>query len=337
MNTQRRKRAVSRGIAALTVIMLGIFCLFLQPANAHEDDHRAAAPETIKAIIIGDRVVDIAYKLGILPNAMSVRCSIWSMCEHLKVASQVLGCPNFTTAKKKETIPTALKKFGINRVIVEKRNDFCLYKPNVKPENIVPILAGMDVTIEYVDFSNGLETAVRQTARLLGHEEMADELIEDYTKDLAEVKSLLPASKLDKRVIILSSAYQSSKGTSVIRVEAPGGYSDRFLLEPLGCVNVGDAFKPVNGKTQKGHYPVVGNKDEMLLAPLIKANPDVIVITGDAYAVQKALREQTQKNPALADVTAIKNWAVYSLPFYVDSSVLEYPTILRQWAAALND
>ena len=42
----------------------------------------------------------------------------------------------------------------------------------------------------------------------------------------------------------------------MLRVEAPGGYSDHFLLEPLGCVNVGECFKQADKKVDKGHYPV---------------------------------------------------------------------------------
>ena len=46
------------------------------------------------------------------------------------------------------------------------------------------------------------------------------------------------------------------------------------------------------------------------------ANPDVIVMTGNPFAVQKALAAGVKKTPALANVPAIKNTAIYSLPFY---------------------
>ena len=42
------------------------------------------------------------------------------------------------------------------------------------------------------------------------------------------------------------------------------------------------------------------------------------------------------KNPDPASVPAIKNHRIYSLPFYCDSSVLEYPSFLAQWADALS-
>ena len=70
---------------------------------------------------------------------------------------------------------------------------------------------------------------------------------------------------------------------------------------------------------------------------LVKAKPDIIVMTGDTFAVQKALAATVKKNPALAAVPAIKNLSIYNLPFYADSSVIEYPTILRQWTDALSN
>lgn len=337
MNKQVVKQTVSKGIAALVVIILATFFMAIQPANAKKG-MKVPKPEIIKAIIIGDRVVDIAYNLGVLPEAMSVRCSIWPMCKKIKTASQILGCPMWTTVKKKDAVPKALKKFGIKRVILEKSKLFCLYKPKVNPISIASILAGMDVKIEYVDFSQGLESAIRQTAKLLGREAGADELIASYKKNLSRAKALLPDSKLGKKVLILSSTYQNSSGKLMLRVEAPGGYADRFLLDPLGCVNVGDAFKPADGKPDKGHYPVKKKKGGLfVLDPLIKANPDVIVMTGNAFAAQKALAAYMKNNPALANVEAVKNQAIYSLPFYLDSSVIEYPDILRQWTVALSD
>jgi ABC-type Fe3+-hydroxamate transport system substrate-binding protein len=259
------------------------------------------------------------------------------MCKKLKTASQILGCPMWTTVKKKDAVPKALKKFGIKRVILEKSKLFCIYKPKVNPINIASILAGMNVKIEYVDFSQGLESAIRQTAMLVDREGRADELIASYKKNLSKAKALLPDSKLDKKVLILSGTYQHSSGKLMLRVEAPGGYADRFLLDPLGCVNVGDSFKPAEGKPQKGHYPVKKKKGGFVLDPLIKANPDVIVMTGNAFAAQKALAAYMKNNPALANVEALKNQAIYSLPFYIDSSVIEYPNILRQWTKALTD
>ncbi len=286
------------------------------------------------AIIIGDRVVDIAYHLGVLPKAMSVRGSMWPMATQLKTTTQILGCPN-CIVQKKDTVPNACKKFGITRLIVEKSDPYCLYVPNVKPENIVPLMEGTGVKVEYVDFSKGLEQAVRQTAALFGREDKADDVLEAYNKTLAAAEQQLPETKIGKKVLIISGTYQASTDKCMLRIEAPGGYSDTFLLDKLGCVNVGDAFKPADGHVQKGHYPVKRTRNGSDLSPLVQAAPDVIVITGDGYSVQKTLAQAMAEHPEYKNVPALANGEVYQLPVYIDSGVLEYPQVLQKWTAAL--
>lgn len=314
-----------KGLAFLSIIGLGLLLVFSLSAEAKP----RKAPDKIKAIMVGGRLVDVSFNLGVLPEAMSVRCSMWPMCKQLLNASQVLGCPKCIVDRIPNIVPDTAKKRGIKRIIIEKHPNFSIYRPKMKPVNVVPLLKGMDLTIEYVDFSQGLESAIRQTAKLLGCQSKADALIEHYKKAMAKAKSGLPRAGLGKKVVIINGTYQGSTGKTFLRVEVPGGYSDRFLLEPLGCINIGKTLMPANKKINKGHFMI------RKLDALIQAKPDVIVMTGNAFAVQKALAAQVKKNPALAQVPAIKNVAVYSLTRYVDSSVIEYPAILRQWTAAL--
>ncbi len=319
------KQATLKTLALLFIMVTGLVLLSFQTAEAK----RKIAPEKIKVIMVGDRLVDVAFNLGVLPEAMSVRCSMWPMCKQLLNASQVLGCPKCIVGRIPNIVPDTAKERGIKRIIIEKHPNFCIYRPEVKPANVVPLLEGKGLTIEYVDFSRGLESAIRQTANLLGCQSKADALIDRYNKALAKAKNALPGEKLLKRVVIINGTYQSATGKTFLRVEMPGGYSDRFLLDPLGCMNIGDVLKSPNKKADKGHFLI------RKLNGLAKANPDVIVMTGNAFAVQKALAAAVKKYPAMADVTAIKNLAIYSLPFYGDSSVIEYPAILRQWTDAI--
>ncbi len=321
------KNINSKALAFLFIMITGLVLFSSQTAEAK----RKIAPEKIKVIMVGDRLVDVAFNLGVLPEAMSVRCSLWPMCKELINTSQILGCPKCIVDKNPSIVPSTAKKRGIKRIIVEKHPNFCIYKPKVKPANVVPLLKGKGLTIEYVDFSNGLESAIRQTAKLLGCQSKADALIDRYNKALAKAKKGLPKAKLGKKVVIINGTYQSATGKTFLRIEMPGGYSDSFLLHPLGCVNVGDVLKSENKKVDRGHFPV------RKLDALLKAKPDVIVMTGNPFAVQKALAAAVKKNPALANVPAIKDTAIYSLPFYADSSVIEYPAILRQWTDALSN
>ncbi len=317
----------------IAVILVSVF--LTAGTSPVEAAMKSPPPEKIKAIIIGDRVVDIAYHLGVVPAAMSVRGSMWPMSKQIKTSSQILGCPN-CVIKNENIVPDAIKQFGIKTIIIEKSTPYCIYKPQVKPEKVADLLTGLNVKIEYVDFSQGIESAIRQTAKLVNREAKASALIKKYNKALTGARKNLPLEKSGRTVVIFSGTYQPSTGKAMLRVEAPGGYSDRFLLEPLGYTNIGDSFRRGKAKPAKGHYPVKKTRKGMVLDPLLKANPDVIIVTGDAFAVQKALADYGKSHPQLSEVKAIKNMAVFALPLYVDSGVIEYPAVLKKWKVALS-
>lgn len=315
-----------------TMQMIGILtCLLILTSwNTQANAMRSPAPERIPAIMIGDRVVDIAYNLQVMPVAMSVRGSLWPMADKLKTTSQILGCPNRVTVVSRKTVPEALKKYGVKRLIVEKHGDFCLYKSKVKPENILPLVDGMDVQIDVVDFNQGLEPAIIRMGQLLDREQQAEVLVKTYRERLQNMKTQLPAQPLGKNIVVVNGVLQAATGKVFLRVEAPGGYSDKFFLKPLGCVNIGDGL--IGKRTvDKGHATIRS------LAGLANLQADAIVITGDSGAVQRALHQAVQKHPELAEIKALRNHAVFSLPAYFDSSVIEYPQIFAQWANALAE
>jgi len=64
-------------IPVLTVVFLLALLMICTMANARTRSMKAPPPEKLDAIIIGDRVLDIAYNLDVLPLAMSVRGSLW--------------------------------------------------------------------------------------------------------------------------------------------------------------------------------------------------------------------------------------------------------------------
>lgn len=310
--------------------LLCLILLFSMIPAGWAADMKKPIPERIDAIIIGDRVVDIAYNLGVLPVAMSVRGSFWPLARELKTASQMIGCPSCVTVKSKDAVPDALKRYGVHRVIVEKSNPYCLYKPKVTPENIVPVLEGIDVQIDFVDFTKGLDSAIRQVGVLVGREKQAEQLVERHAKQLAKVEKKIPASPLNKKVVVINCILQKTTGKSFFRVEMPGGYTDKFLLEPLGCKNIGDVL--VSGrKVDKGHVTIRS------LAGLSELKPDVIVIIGDSAPMQKKLHEELMETPEFGMIPALQNHAVYSLPRYIDSSVIEYPQIVSQWIRVLSE
>ncbi len=306
--------------------------LFMFCGVGQTTQFKGEVPETIDAVMVGDRLVDVALNLGILPKAMAVRASMWPQAEELALASQILGCPNFVTNKKPETLAACMLERGVTRVIIERSESFCLYKPNVNPMAAADLVLDVPgVSIEYVDFTQGVEPAILQMAELLGVPEKGRELADEYARNMQALNESLPDEGLGKRVLILNGTYSSETGNAFVRVEAPGGYSDQYILGPLGCENVGNELISETMEVSKGHAGI-GR-----ITGLDQANPDVIVATGDSLAVQMALREAIARKPELADVPAIKNGAVFSLPFYGDSSVVEYPGIFKQWRTALEE
>ena len=294
-------------------------------------------PEQINALMIGDRLVNVAYGLGVVPRAMSVRCDFWPFGRTLaKTATRFIGCPHRIVKKNPEIVPETLRELNIKRVLIERSPQFDKLKPFRDPMNVLPILdragvAGeLGVSVEIIDFGNGVEDAIRQVGALLHRKEKAKDLIDQRRRALAKVEGQLPLGDGRHRIVVLDGVYQSATGKAFVRVELPGGYSDQFLLKPLGLVNVGGELKKAGDKGRHGFLSVRS------LEPLVGINPDALVLTGDADAVQRLLAREARRNPALKDVEAIASGAVFALPAYTDSEVVEYPSILRRWATALE-
>ena len=280
--------------------------------------------------IIGDRLVDIAYNLGVVPAAMSVRASFWPMFKTLNTAAEFPGCPNCLTKKKCRPLIEFAGNNGINRVIIEKGSPFCIYKPDLKPENLAGLLEDAGLAVDIVEYTGDLEAAVRQMAQLLGKEAQADALLATYAARMQATTQSLAGKTFARNVVIINGVYQQSSGKTFLRVEAPGGYADQYLLGKLGCKNTGHLMAGSGAKVSKGYITV------RKLDGLAEAMPDAIIITGDAPSVQKAIYAAVKANPALANVPAVKNHAVFSLPGFINASIIEYPMILGRWGNILN-
>ncbi len=303
------------------ILLLGL-TLPLSPAEASP----AVMSEKLPVIMVGDRLVDTAHSLGVVPAAMSVRCSLWPLCDTLKSSVQVIGCPGCLLKKKGAPLFKYAEKHGIRQVLIEKSTQFCEYLPELDLEKIGDLARAKGYAVSYVDFTQGLEHALNQTAKLLGQQDKAGEALALYQQAMAKTKTFIKGKSFVKRVVIIRGTYQAGSGKTFLRIETPGGYADRFLLAPLGIKNLGHLAVPKGKKPSKGHIQV------RKLKGLIAAAPDAIIMTGNAPAVQKAIYQAIKATPALADVPALKAHALFSLPGYVDASVMEYPGILKQWA-----
>ncbi|PID73154.1 MAG: hypothetical protein CSB33_05230 [Desulfobacterales bacterium] len=305
----------------LLLFLLMSVCIF---AGCGDDDDNE--PVEINAVIVGDRVLDISASLGVLPKVASVRASQWAKASEFPI--DIPGCPNYMVNRNPNAINEKIDEYGLDQVIIEDSPEFCLLKPKVNPIDIVDLITNLDVTINVIDFSEGVDSAIRQIAALYGKESEGEELIEKYHEDLEEAEALVDQVIPGKKVVVLSAMKNRETGEIKLYLESKGFYTDKFFLEPFGCENVGDALN--DSKTamiSKGLLPVTD------LSLLADANPDVIILFENSDLVLEELNALIAENSAVADVPAIQNDHIAtSLPYYVGSEVEGYPEILSAWA-----
>lgn len=304
---------------------IAFVCLFADTAFSGPKQGK----EKIKAVIIGDRLVDMAYNLGVVPEAMVARC-IWPAMAGKVSTVKSLGCPRSIVTKRKGDVVRYAEEKGIKWILIEKSEDFCILAPDADPMNIALQLKDKGFKLDFVDFSQGLEPALVQAGKLLSKEAEADKLIKSYRSLLEKTKKKMPQKKLGKKVLVLHGIARGKTGKFFIQAEAPDGYSDRFFINPLGCVNVAGLIEHKGVKVTKGYFTI------RKIAEIIEAKPDVIIITGKSLPVQKAINKAAKNNKALFEIPAVKNREIYSLPLYIDSEVIEYPYMLLLWLSALS-
>lgn len=322
---------VRRWVAVLAVM---VAVLIAMPATAAPGD---APPERAEVLMIGDRLVNVAYHLGVVPRALSIRGDVWPFGRTLaRTTSIIMGCPGYIARRDPEMVPRILRETGVKRILIEHSPEFDRLKPQRDPMHVVPVLEqsgvleDLGVTVEIVDFGEGIDAAITQVGALLDRADKAEALIHRRTSALDRATKGLPLTEAGGSVVILNGVHQSATGKGFVRVELPGGYADTFLLEPLGLTNAGGAFVEAGAKARHGFATV------RALDLLKTIRPDALVLTGDADAVQRALMAAMAKDPALAEIPALARGAVVSLPAYVDSSVIEYPAVLQRWAVTIQ-
>lgn len=290
-------------------------------------------PERVAVVMVGDRLVNVAYHLGVVPEAMSIRGDLWPSGVALaKASSTLLGCPFCIVNKKPELVPAFLRQKKIDTVLVEKSAPFDLTKPQRDPMDLPAfleqkgVLAELGTKIVVIDFTAGLDAAIRQIGDVLDRKDQAEALIANRAQRMTNVTAALPSLDARPRVLVLDGTSQAETGKTFVRIHLPGGYINKFLLAPLGAENVGTALTS-GGENGFAALP--------RLDGLGKAAPDLIVMTGDADAVQRKLFAALARNPDLAQaVPAIAHQAILSLPAYYDSEVVAYPDVLERWGTA---
>lgn len=328
-----------RAAVLLAIIPLLLVALLASGARAAGIHPGKEPPTRAEVIMVGDRLVDVAYHLGVVPRAMSIRGDVWPFGRTLaNTTSMILGCPHYIVKKDPDIIPRTLRETGITLILIERTPGFDLHKPFRNPMNVVPVLEqsgvleDLGVTVEIVDFGAGVDAAIRRVGALLDRTDEAEALIATRAAAMAAVTADLPLmTDAGASVVVLEGVHQDATGKGFVRVDLPGGHTDASVLAPLGLTNAGGTFVEAGAKARHGFAAVRS------LAPLKTAGPDVIVLTGDTDAAQRLLMMALKADPTLAtEVPALATGAVVALPTCTGSHVVEHPAILKRWAVTLE-
>jgi ABC-type Fe3+-hydroxamate transport system substrate-binding protein len=302
------------------LLVWSALAFFAGPLLAAETKKHDPGWEVVNAIFISDKVTEVAYRLRVVPEAYCARCG-WSMVNKELSTVPRLGC--YRCASVASVLETA-EKHKVEVVLIESGQPSLYKKKWNWAEKFGPPLRDKGYNVHLIDFSEGVPEAILEIGKLLQREEQAAELAAAYTQALQKTMRRIPASKANKKILVLRGV-----GKRGVQVEAPGGYTDRYLLEPLGCVNVGHLAKEDDTEVSKGHFML---EDWRAVA---RANPDIIVKLGSPYAIERGLAGAIKTHPELSEVPAVKSRAVYTLPAYYDGSATRYPQILRDWLDAV--
>lgn len=305
-----------------------LFCLMIllfQGTEAFSEDTQTRSLDytTYKAIFISGKITDIAYHLRVLPVAYSARCG-WPMVQKELATVKRLGC--YRCASVDQVIQAA-ERHNARLILIEDGQVSKLMDWNWKNKFYAP-LKKRGFEVHLISFEGGVPKAIRQVGAILQREQRANRLAGSYARMEKRVMKKLAGSPSHKKLLILQ-----GQGRQAIRVETRQGSSEPYLLKPLSCSNVADQVKPPDTKVVKGFFEL--KNSEWLR--LVKANPDVIVKTGNVAAVEKALAQALRNYPELARVTAIRDHTIYTLPAYIGSDVIGYPRTLQAWFDAINN
>ena len=316
--TNIKKSFYSTALGCL-IIALGIILFFSASPEAKTKIGSKPGCETVNAIFISDRITDVAYHLGAAPVAYCARCC-WPMTQKELSTVTRLGCYRCATV---DSIIKTADKHKVRLILIEDGRVTKFKDWNWKDKYLEP-LKKHGYNVHVISFSKGVPDAIMKIGRLLDREKKAGKLAAKYSKIYKKAMDAISGSKTSKKILILQGL-----GRRGIRVETPGGYTEQYLIRPLGCINVGNLVKGQDTKVNKGYFLLEDWR------AIVRANPDIIVKYGNACTVERAIVKALKKYPKLSNVTAIKNHAVYILPSYIGSSVIEYPHILRAWFDAI--
>ncbi len=279
-------------------------------------------PELVNIAMIGDRLVTTAGELGVHPSLMAT--ALTPMIEDRFPLSRQIECTACVMGPKQSAFLGLAKRLGITRIVLEKSPD-----PRLDAATIASKVEEEGFDVEVADFSGTTLQGIVDTGRILDRGKRAKKIADKYETEMGNAFDRLP-DNLGKRVLILLGLPWPGKATSLLLVEEES-QADEMILTPCGCVNVGHGIPKTGDPTDDHPIRVIKNLDG-----LMEAAPDMIALTGDAAPGLAAIRNFVKQHPQAAQLPAIANHAVFSLPHCCEGEPLALPGTLRSWCRALE-
>ncbi|MCE8438383.1 ABC transporter substrate-binding protein [Rhodovulum sulfidophilum] len=282
-------------------------------------------------ILIGDRLLNVATHLRIVPQAYSIRQTDSALDTLLESAGSLpLGTPAHLVDENPCAILVGLLETEAPRIVVESSDPFDVTDPAQDPQRLMPLITQADLVehmgtaIETVDFTIGADLAIFQIGEMFGRSAEAAALLDEREARIASVEALLPLDRPMRATVL----HGADGGDMAVTVERPGGPTDLALLDRIGVETVGapTAVPDAGGAPMRVDWHAIA-----------AAEPDVIVATGDADQVRAALRHATASVPALSGIPAVAADAILPLPAYSDMDVVGYPYTLEAWTRAFSE
>jgi len=297
------------------------------PSLIFAGDCSSSAFGVKKTLVVGEQSIAALTRLKIIPKKWIGRKSLWENSVIVLACSDFISCPMGMLGPREKHVRKTIKQFSTYPVLLTKISNPCLYKPELTYEKMDKKLRSFGASPIVIDFSSGVEKGLYQLGEFFDVKKEAEHEFKKYQRIMKKAEKNLSKVKPGLKVAVISGVYQKSSGHSFLRIELPGGYTDKFILNLVKAENIGGKIFSSQElqSADKGHIPVKGKK----LLELVKLNPDIIAVTGDSFPVEKELYK--------AFKAADKRINIYSLPFYSEADLLSYPEVLIKWADAFKD
>lgn len=158
-----RIRVSLHKIVVRLALLAGVSCLLFSAMDS-EACSKIPVPERVDGVMIGERIVSTAWRLGVAPQAMVGRTSLWEGSEKTSGVTEFLSCSAGFAKKKQKTVIASIINKGISLAWVEEYPEPCLYVPGISFEKSCALLEQQGVVVEKIDFKQGLFSGVRQIA-----------------------------------------------------------------------------------------------------------------------------------------------------------------------------